>query len=233
MERAAFKLLSSMEKSWWYRGRAAAIRAALLHCGAETVEDVLDFGAGYGGMYGELSRVGKNVYAYEPDRDAQVAASKRGYAHVFSLEKDALGRAYGLIGLFDVVEHIEHDREFLGKAYGALKKGGRLAITVPAFQFLWGTHDINHHHFRRYTKNSIRGVLNEAGFAIEYASYWNMLLFIPAGLMRLLGRSGESALSMPRSLNALFFAVVKMESIVIRFLPLPFGISLVVIARKE
>ncbi|MDO8553006.1 MAG: class I SAM-dependent methyltransferase [bacterium] len=233
MERNAFKLLSDMEKSWWYRGRAAAIHAGLAKCGAKRAEDVLDFGAGYGGMYKDLSRIGKNIYAYEPDAEAREAASKRGYLRALSTESEALGRAYDLIGLFDVVEHIEHDREFLVKAHGALKSGGHLAITVPAFQFLWGIHDVNHHHFRRYTKASMRAVLNDAGFEVEYASYWNMLLFIPAALMRLLGRSGDSSLRMPRLLNAIFFAVVKIESMLIRFISLPFGTGLLIIARKR
>ncbi|MCR4280883.1 MAG: class I SAM-dependent methyltransferase, partial [Candidatus Kaiserbacteria bacterium] len=128
---------------------------------------------------------------------------------------------------------IEHDREFFLKAHGALKSGGRLAITVPAFQFLWSIHDINHHHFRRYTKASMCAVLNEAEFDIEYASYWNMTLFIPAAIVRLLGKSGDSTLKMPRFLDTIFFAIVKAESLLIRFFPLPFGVSLVFIARKK
>lgn len=222
-----------MEKSWWYRGRAAAVHAALAHCGANKAEDVLDFGAGYGGMQEELSMLGKNIYAFEPDEAARTAAKNRGYVEVFSVEGEALGREYDMIGLFDVVEHIEHDYDFLVKAYGALTKGGRLAITVPAFQFLWSVHDTNHHHFRRYTKTSMRSVLDRAGFEVEHMSYWNMVLFIPAALMRLLGRSGDSALKMPRLLDAIFFAIVKAESLLMRFVPLPVGVSLVVIARKK
>lgn len=233
MERKAFELLSDMEKSWWYRGRAATVHAALARCGANKATDVLDFGAGYGGMHEELSKVGKHVYAYEPDSEAENAAKKRGYEKVFSAESDALGQTYDLMGLFDVVEHIEHDYEFLTKAHGALRVGGRLAITVPAFQFLWSIHDINHHHFRRYTKASMYTVLHSAGFTVEYASYWNMTLFIPAALARLIGKSGESALAMPRWLDAIFFAIVKIESHLIRFVPLPFGTGLVVIARKR
>lgn len=233
MERKAFELLSDMEKSWWYRGRAATVRTALAQCGAGRVNDVLDFGAGYGGMYENLSQTGRRVYAYEPDGEAKSAAKKHGYAHVFSAENEALARTYDLIGLFDVVEHIEHDYEFLIKAHGALTKDGRLAITVPAFQFLWSVHDINHHHFRRYTKKSIRSVLERAGFEVEHISYWNMILFAPAALMRLIGKSGESALSLPRWLDAIFFAIIQTELLFMRWFSLPFGTSLVVIARKK
>ena len=79
----------------------------------------------------------------------------------------------------------------------------------------------------------MRGVLDRAGFDAECMSYWNMTLFIPAAMMRFLGRSGDSALSMPRLLDAIFFAIVKVESLLIRLFPLPFGVSLVVVARKR
>jgi SAM-dependent methyltransferase len=233
MERKSFHLLGDMEKSWWYRGRTAIIHAALAHSGPKNVPDALDFGAGYGGMYEALAQIGRDVHAYEPDEEANVAAKRRGYTQMFSSEKEALGREYDLIGLFDVIEHIEHDKEFLNKARYALRVGGRLAITVPAFQFLWSAHDVNHHHFRRYTKDSMRVMLNDAGFTVEYASYWNMILFIPAAVMRLLGKSGESALAMPRWLDAIFFTIIKIEALFLRFVPLPFGTSLVVIARLK
>lgn len=197
------------------------------------LEDALDFGAGFGGMRDELSKIASRVYAFEPHEEARLAAKRRGYTEIFSRESEALGRKYNLIGLFDVVEHIENDREFLIRAHGALKGGGRLAITVPAFQFLWSIHDTNHHHFRRYTKTSMHDVLHQAGFNVEYASYWNMILFIPAAFMRLIGKSGESALSLSGWLDAVFFAVIKIESILMRWFPLPFGISLVIIARKK
>ncbi|MEK7106930.1 MAG: class I SAM-dependent methyltransferase [Patescibacteria group bacterium] len=233
MDRTAFGLLRDMEKSWWYRGRVAVADSALRLVRMEKVTDILDFGAGFGGMHDELKRFGQNVYAFEPDAEAREAARGRGYAGVFSALGEAMGRKYDLIGLFDVVEHIEYDLDFLMLAHETLKDGGKLAITVPAFQFLWSIHDVNHHHFRRYTKASVRAVLNDAGFEVEYASYWNMLLFIPAALMRLLGRSGESALAMPRLLDAIFFAVVKIESLLMQSVALPFGTGLVVIARKK
>ena len=232
MDRTAFELLRNMEKSWWYRGRARVVHAALVLAHAKKVPDVLDFGAGFGGMRDELARVGQNVYAFEPDAEAQSAARKRGYKEVFSDENIAMGRKYDAIGLFDVVEHIERDKEFLIRANAALRDEGILAITVPAFQFLWSVHDVNHHHFRRYTKQTLRKVLEDAGFVVEYCSYWNMTLFVPAAIMRLLGSSGESSLSMPRWLDSIFFALVRIETLIMRAFSLPFGTGLVCVAKK-
>ncbi len=233
MQRKAFQLLSDMERSWWYRGRARMVRAALKRIHTHTFVDLLDFGAGYGGMYGELSEIAEHVYAFEPDKEAGETAKRRGYAAVVASESEAYARNYDAFGLFDVVEHLEHDREFLIRAHSALRDNGRLLITVPTFPFLWSVHDVEHHHFRRYTRTSMRAVLESAGFAIEYMSYWNIILFIPAVMMRLVGRSGEGALAMPRFLDAAFYALVSLESLLMRFAPLPFGTSLVVIARKK
>jgi SAM-dependent methyltransferase len=231
MEREAFTLLHEMENSWWYRGRSAVVRGLLEKRPLESV-DVLDFGAGYGGMYAELSRRG-NVYAFEPDSDAQKSVKKKPYREVYASAEAALNRRYDLIGLFDVLEHIPDDREFLERARSALGENGRLAITVPAMPFLWSNHDVTHHHYRRYTRKTLRTVLEDAGYAIEYLSYWNMTLFMPAAFMRFIGSSGESSFAMSRTLDSVFYSIVRVETKVMRYVPLPFGVSLVALVRKH
>ncbi|HEY4516889.1 MAG TPA: class I SAM-dependent methyltransferase [Candidatus Paceibacterota bacterium] len=233
MDRGAFDLLDKLERTWWYRGRSESVRSALLRTHSVQTEAVLDFGAGFGGMYDTLARFGTHIDALEPDDEARVAAKARGYRRVFASDAEVFATHYDLIGLFDVVEHIERDGDFLVRMREALKEGGRLAITVPAFPFLWSIHDVSHGHFRRYTKASLRAVVEASGYTVEYMSYWNMSLFFPAAALRLLGRSGESAASLPRWLDNLFFAIVKIESSIMRFVPFPFGTGLVVIARRK
>ncbi len=233
MERDAFKLLDAMERSWWYRGRIAVVRAGLRRVRVGRTGDALDFGAGFGGMRAMLADFGEHIDAFEPDLEAKAAASKRGYRTVFSSDTEAFSHSYGLIGLFDVVEHVEDDATLLKSAYGALATGGIVSITVPAFPFLWSAHDVTHHHYRRYTKASMRAALEQAGFAVEYASYWNMTLFVPAAALRLMGRSGENGLSLPKYLDALFLGIIRIESFLMRFMPLPFGTGLVMIARRR
>lgn len=234
MERKAFELLNQMERSWWYRARARVSRTALERAHVLRVADVLDFGAGFGGMYESLRQSGERIYAFEPDKEADAAARKRGYADVFPTEEAALtANTYDLIGAFDVVEHIENDHAFLRHAFASLKPGGHIVITVPAFPFLWSIHDVNHHHYRRYTKASMTAALETSGFEVVYKSYWNMCLSIPAGLMRLLGRSGEGALALPYWLDTIFYTVLSIENVLMKFTSLPFGTSLVVVARKH
>ncbi|MGB4076295.1 MAG: class I SAM-dependent methyltransferase [Minisyncoccia bacterium] len=232
MDKGAFKLLHGLESIWWYRGRTAVVREALRRVTLPGDARILDFGAGYGGMQKTLAHYGE-VYAFEPEASARKEATLRGYVRVFDSPEDALQEKYDLIALFDVLEHIEDDGGFLRKAHDALRPGGMLLITVPAMPFLWSTHDVTHHHFRRYTSRTLLHALTDASLSVPFLSFWNMLLFAPAALARLLGRSGETSFHVPRIIDQFLYGVVRIETYLMRLSPLPFGISLIALARKK
>ena len=54
----------------------------------------------------------------------------------------------------DVIEHIDEDLSAVKELNRILKPGGRLILTVPAFQFLWTNHDLALHHKKRYMRNT-------------------------------------------------------------------------------
>jgi len=234
MKQEAFDLLRAAEQSWWYKGRALAVRAALARAGVVApVESALDFGAGFGGMYAELARLSPSIDAFEPDASARAVVARQGYRSTYATEAEALSKHYGLIGLFDVIEHIEGDVLFLRSLQNALTPDGVLAITVPAFQFLWSEHDVTHQHFRRYSQKSLFRLLTNAGYEVVAISYWNILLFLPAAVVRLLGKSGSAALGFSGFINTVLLGIVALESKILRFCTLPFGVSLVAVARKK
>lgn len=236
MKKEAFKLLHDIEGSWWYEGRkrvATKVLNKFLKKEKGQIK-VLDFGAGFGGMYKALSEYGE-VSAFEPDEEAKRSCEAYGYKPVFVNREEALNGKHGisLIAMFDVMEHVK-DHDTLAKMlYESLPKDGHVIITVPAFQWLWGKHDVEHLHFRRYTKSSIKKLLEDQGFEIQYASYWNMLLFLPAAIVRLLGKSGETTLKTKTWVNTVFGAVVGFERIFMPTTALPFGTGIVVLARKN
>ena len=235
MQRKAYTLLKEAEGSWWYRGRARVIRAMLKRAGVSLpVRSVLDFGVGNGASYTDFAQVRGAVDAFEPDEEARAGAALRGYRRTYETAEEALARpAYDLIGLCDVLEHIRDDVGVLQSVREALTPGGTLVITVPAFGFLWGEHDTVHHHFRRYNRRGLKRVLEEAGYEIRALSYWNTLLFIPAALVRLAGRSGSSALHLPKMLDVLLFGLIAGEAALLSVFSSPLGLSLVAIARKK
>ena len=75
------------------------------------------------------------------------------------------------IGLFDVVEHIENDDEFLAAIHSYLKADGHVYITVPAYNFLWSNEDTDAGHYRRYTLKGLEKKLKGKGFEIVQSTY--------------------------------------------------------------
>ncbi len=88
--------------------------------------------------------------------------------------------SFDLAVSLDVIEHLEDDVGALTELRRVVVPGGRLLVTVPAYQWLWSGHDeINHHH-RRYTRHSLLAVARQAGW--ECAAHH--LLQLPAAARR-------------------------------------------------
>jgi SAM-dependent methyltransferase len=145
---------------------------------------------------------------------------------------------FDLVMFLDVVEHIGDDIGALRAAAKLVKRNGTLLVTVPAYRFLWGAHDVVHHHKRRYTREQIVSTIRAAGFEPVFASYFNTLLFpvVAAARVagRLFGRDTASDATLPaRPINALFRAVFTWERHLLRATTMPFGVSIVVVARPK
>ncbi len=88
------------------------------------------------------------------------------------------------MGLFDVVEHIEDDEQFLRYISLYLKKEGLVYITVPAFQALWSDEDVEAGHFQRYTLKNLELICEKAGLELVYSTYIFSILPVPVFLFR-------------------------------------------------
>jgi hypothetical protein len=82
-------------------------------------------------------------------------------------------------GLFDVLEHLPDDAGSLVGVHRLLAPGGRLYLTVPAYQWLWSPEDELSGHCRRYTLEGLRRVVERAGFQVEFATYFFSFLPLP------------------------------------------------------
>ncbi len=146
------------------------------------------------------------------------------------------GRTFDLIAALDVLEHVGSDRAAVQALGARLRPGGLLIATVPAFRFLWSGHDAIHHHRRRYRRVELSALVREAGLEPLVLTYFNMLLFPPIAALRLLarlfGRAGGDDALPGRLLNRVLEAVFGLERHVVGRIPLPFGVSLLVIARR-
>lgn len=86
--------------------------------------------------------------------------------------------------LLDVLEHIKDDDCFLKLLNKKMIGGGRILLTVPAFQVLWSSEDDRAGHYRRYTLGQLRKRAEDAGFRVCYINYFFSFLFLPIFFIR-------------------------------------------------
>lgn len=163
---------------------------------------VVDLGGGNGFMSRALQDAGYDVILVEPGTDGVSVAKARGVANVVHAAFGDLTVPNGTlpsVALFDVLEHIDNDLDFLIDLRARMASGSRLYISVPAYQLLWSQVDVHSGHFRRYTKKSLHQKLVLAGFECEVETYFFMPLVLPLFLGRvipnLFGRSRGSTQS--------------------------------------
>ena len=114
----------------------------------------------------------------------------------------------------DVLEHLEQDRESLSALVRALKPGGIVLATVPAFPFLWSAHDEANLHFRRYERPQLRQLVTSAGFNVRELHYffgWPLPLMYARRFFAHSADDGYQVQIPPRPVNELFRALSKAE----------------------
>lgn len=242
MEKAVYERMASLERQhWWFRGRRAILAALLATLPLPARARVLEVGSGTGGNLALLGALGE-VVALEPDATARALCRRhRGVTPVAGALPDAVpleAGSFDLVAAFDVIEHLEADRRSLETLRGLLRPGGQLVMTVPAFPALWSAHDRSHHHRRRYRRRPLARLLREAGFEVQYLSYYNCLLLPLVAAVRALKRClpGEAAPDdrMPSPwVNGLLYRLFAWERHwVARRRRLPVGVSLIAVATR-
>jgi SAM-dependent methyltransferase len=138
---------------------------------------------------------------------------------------------------FDVLEHLSDDAHVLNELYKVCKKGSHVIITVPAYQFMWSKHDESLHHKRRYSKKALRKAVQDAGFTLKKLSYFNTILFpliLAFRVSHIFRKEVKSDfyLPIPSFINWILLLIFSMEKYLLRKISLPFGLSLICIAKK-
>jgi SAM-dependent methyltransferase len=230
------------DRHWWFVGRRVILLSILEQrlAGHRRLR-VLDFGCGTGTMAQHLARYG-DVEAVDADPDAVDFCRRRGLARVTHLSGVTLPFGDGhfdVVTAFDVLEHIEDDVAALTELRRVLRPHGTLLCAVPAFPFLWGPQDEISHHFRRYKRADLRRRLQDAGFRVLRASYFNTLLFPMIAAIRVGRRALPEASELKsdfriglRSVNAALARLFAAESRVIERADLPFGVSLLALCDR-
>ena len=235
------EMAATQAQHWWFCARRAILREQILALRLPPRARILEVGSGTGANLDLLSEFGQ-VVGLEMNPDA--VAMARGACTRENVELhvgrcpddlDALGQDFDLICLMDVLEHIPQDCDALARLRTLLRPGGTILITVPAYPWMWGPHDAHLHHHRRYTPNSVARACGSAGLGVARITFFNTLLFPFALVARLLerlrGTPGTGTRTPARLPNAVLREVFAFERHLLRSIPLPFGLSLLVLAR--
>lgn len=231
------------DEHWWFVGRRAVVFAQIeeaLAPGPAAPRQVLDIGCGTGANLDHLARYGA-AQGVDVSALALGFCRRRGHERVMCASATELpfaAASFDLVTALDVIEHLEDDHLGLSEVRRVLKPGAPAVIFVPAFEALWGPNDDQSGHKRRYRREGLRAAVEGAGLRVERLSYANAGMFLPIWLgrqlLKLAGRVGQAENRINHPLvNRLLARVFAGEAGWLRRRTLPFGVSLVCVARKE
>ncbi len=251
MDPRIYKQLHAIEeRHWWFRGRRMILRAAFARVDIRP-RAILDVGCGSGGNLALLDTLYPESRGIGIDIERAPLIFCRTERPTPVVQADVAGlpfpaATFDLVTAFDALEHVRDDRAVLAEMLRVCRPGGALALTVPAFPFLWGNVDDLGHHYRRYRRRELVTRVAAAGFTVRFVRYFNYLLFPPIAAVRLVARlapkrrpsahDGEllpSDFDLVKSgpLNELLMRVFALEASLLRLDP-PFGVSLLLIATR-
>ena len=245
MEQVEYEKMGEFESHyWWHRGKLHLIETMFDKYLGKSGLRSIEMGCGTGEVM-DLAQKWGDVTGVEISKSAVDYCKSRGFKNlilgdVTKLSVAELGKDYDLALSMDVLEHVQDDVAAMKKIHEILKPGGYFFVSVPAYKFLWSNHDEALHHKRRYHSLEIKQKLKDSGFEILQSTHFVAALFFPIAFVRLMSnfvrRSAypkSSYVAVPDFLNNLFITLLKVESTFTKFMNLPLGTTLFVVARKN
>jgi SAM-dependent methyltransferase len=230
---------------WWFRGRREIVHDLVVREQPDCNCNILEIGCSAGLLIRALQHRGyARVSGIDISSDAIALCRKEGLdARQMDAQKLSFAdESFDLLTASDVLEHLPDEAQALQEWRRVLKPDGILILFVPAFQFLWSAHDVVNKHYRRYRRYRLLRLLQANGLVVRRSSYWNVSLFLPITMIRLMRRTlpqkqetgGNGDLFKPPELaNRLLTVLLQLENQCLRRgLNFPFGVSVMAVARK-
>ena len=248
MQIEEYAALEKVERDhWFYKGKRKLVRWWIDRAVSLSANDrIVDAGAGTGELVRELNGAFEHknvqVVGIEFAEEARRLARERKGTELLSgsiLELPLPDAASKVTIALDVLEHVEDDARAFSELCRVTQSGGIIIINVPAFMSLWSDWDVSLGHYRRYSKQMLKNVIQVHHSEIEilYFEYTNAFAFLPifiyrkvAKLLKLQSRAEDKIPSqgMNDLLLRLFIEPAKWPW----FHP-PFGVSLFCVLRKK
>lgn len=226
---------------WWYRVRSQLLQTIL----RRYVEDparVLDVGSADGPSVSWLAAREIKVALDIDPRGLEAGSGVCGSA----MQLPFPDATFEVVSAFDVIEHCEPEDVVVAELARVLVPGGRLLLSVPAYQWAWSDFDEENGHHRRYTRTRAVAAVEAEGLEVVRASYAFAATFPLFAVERATRRFKQAVRRHGRQRPADVVAVPEVSRVADRLLTwlgglddgvlrrhdLPFGSSVVVAARK-
>jgi 2-polyprenyl-3-methyl-5-hydroxy-6-metoxy-1,4-benzoquinol methylase len=232
------------ERHFWFLARKQFIASRMREVVGSSSK-IIEVGAGTGNVSQFLKREGfDNIAVGEMHINGLRYAKSYGIddCYQFDLLRTPFENEFDAVCCFDVLEHIKEDEKALVNISQMLKDSGNIVLTVPSHQWLWNRDDVLAGHKKRYTRKSLIGLLEAAGFDVVVARYFFMSI-VPLLLLRKIiygcrvdpavGNGSAGDIALHPFLSKILLYVSLCENKLNKYLPNFFGGSLLVIARKS
>jgi SAM-dependent methyltransferase len=241
------------DRHFWFRARNVALRTILdeLEPKLSANYTVLEIGCGTGNTLRVLKdacSAAAIIVGIDLFEEGLVYARRADVPLVrASIEAAPFAVPFDVVGMFDVLEHLEDEAATLRAARSLTAAGGYLLLTVPAHKALWSRFDEEAHHCRRYEPDELHDRLTGAGFRVDYLTPFMATLYPIARMSRWLsGRTNdvrcrlgiESRSAVQTDLTVwpvvneiIAFMLRREASLLRRRRQLPMGTSLLAVAR--
>lgn len=226
---------------FWYKVRRSMIHYFIKkYVGINKKTTILDLGCGMGALTKELMVYG-DVYGLDFSEQSIRFCKERGLTNIFQGDATNIpfeDQKFDLVICLDVLEHIEQHDKAVKEIKRVLKDNGLLITFVPAFMSLWSINDDLSEHKRRYIKSELNKLLINNSFIIKRSSYFNTALFIPIFLTRKINKVFNIKVKseiqiIPKWSDKILYIIFYTESLILRYINFPFGVSLFSIVNKN
>jgi SAM-dependent methyltransferase len=232
------RLAREEEKHWYYAGKRRLVRRLLERARPPRPDDVLlDCGACTGRFAAEMEACCRVLVLDDHEQSLSMLRARFRPEQIFALSGDQVplpDRAIDYVTALDVLEHTPDDAAVVREFHRLLRPGGLAVVTVPAHMALWSDWDIALHHYRRYTRPQLRALFPAAEWELDYVNYTNVPVYPLVWVLRKWRRWFPDRIDeRPLPGWANWLLRVQFVGLALARLPMPIGVSLVLVARKQ
>lgn len=248
METHEYQTLFEFESSyWWYRSLHAVLVETLLALGLNSDATILDAGCGTGqNLVNIRERVTNRTCGFDLASEAAPFWAKRGLSRVCRASINEIpfsDRSFDAAVSVDVLEcDAVNEQKAYAELWRVVKPNGYLILVVPAYDWLMTP---EHHKAvrasRRYSRRKLAGLLRQRPVELVRMTHvFASLLPLVAAYRLALRHFKSDSDGAPRSelhpmhplLNNSLIGVMSLERRLLRRWDLPFGSSIMAVARK-